>query len=253
MEFYERVSGARLHACYIRPGGVQFDIPVGLLNDISAFCKQFSSRLDELEELLTNNRIWRQRLINIGKVNYKQSVDLGLTGVMARGSGVDYDLRKKKPYEIYDELSFSIPIGTHGDCYDRYLIRMAEMRQSINIISQCITQIPGGLVKADDYKKSTPSRDEARTAMEALIHHFKLHSEGIVVDRGHTYNAVEAPKGETGVYLISDGTNKPYRCRIRAPGFVHLQALDHLTHGHMIADLVAIIGTLDIVFGEVDR
>ena len=173
MEFYERVSGARMHASYIRPGGVQSDIPIGLLDDISVFCAQMSSRLDELEELLTNNRIWKQRLINIGKVNYKQATMLGLTGVMARGSGIDYDIRKKTPYEIYNELTFSIPIGMHGDCYDRYLIRMLEMRQSINIISQCISDIPSGLIKVDDYKVCPPSRHELRTSMEALIHHFK--------------------------------------------------------------------------------
>ena len=253
MEFYERVSGARMHASYIRPGGLLTDVPIGLLEDISVFCKQLASRLDELEELLTNNRIWKQRLINIGKVNYKQAIMLGLTGVMARGSGIDYDIRKKTPYEVYSELMFCIPIGMHGDCYDRYLIRMVEMRQSINIISQCLYGIPTGLIKVDDYKICPPSRKETRTAMEVLIHHFKLHTEGMIVDCGHTYNAVEAPKGETGVYIISDGSNKPYRCRIRTPGFVHLQALDHMTHGHMIADLVTIIGTLDIVFGEVDR
>jgi NADH dehydrogenase I D subunit len=253
MEFYERVSGARMHASYIRPGGVSCDIPTGLLADIHTFCKQTNSRIDELEELLTNNRIWKQRLVNIGKINYKQAIQLGLSGVLARGSGVNFDIRKNKPYEIYSQLHFTIPIGINGDCYDRYLIRMLEMRQSINIIMQCINNIPSGLIKVDDYKICPPSRTEIKSSMEALIHHFKYYTEGIIVDNGHTYTCVEAPKGETGVYLIADGTNKPYRCRIRTPGFIHLQAIDNLTHGHLIADLVTIIGTLDIVFGEVDR
>lgn len=253
MEFYERVSGARMHASYIRPGGVQYDIPNGLLLDIYKFIKQSNSRIDELEELLTNNRIWKQRLINIGKVNYKQATQLGLTGVLARGSGINIDIRKTIPYEIYDELNFSIPIGINGDCYDRYLIRIMEMRQSIKIINQCLNNIPNGLIKVDDYKICPPQRSELKMSMEALIHHFKLYTEGIIVEKGHTYNCVEAPKGETGVYLISDGTNKPYRCKIRTPGFVHLQALNNMTNGHLIADLVTIIGTLDIVFGEVDR
>lgn len=253
MEFYERVSGARMHANYIRPGGVASDIPMGLLADIHTFCKQANSRIDELEELLTNNRIWKQRLVNIGKINYKQAIQLGLSGVLARGSGVNFDIRKNKPYEIYSQLNFTIPIGINGDCYDRYLIRILEMRQSINIIMQCINNMPSGLIKTDDYKICPPSRTEIKNSMEALIHHFKYYTEGIIVENGHTYNCVEAPKGETGVYLIADGTNKPYRCRIRTPGFIHLQAIDYLTHGHLIADLVTIIGTLDIVFGEVDR
>lgn len=253
MEFYERVSGARMHASYIRPGGVQYDIPKGLLIDIYKFIKQSNSRIDELEELLTNNRIWKQRLINIGKINYKQATQLGLTGVLARGSGINIDIRKTIPYEIYEELHFSIPIGINGDCYDRYLIRIMEMRQSIKIINQCLNNIPNGLIKVDDYKICPPQRSELKMSMEALIHHFKLYTEGIIVEKGHTYNCVEAPKGETGVYLISDGTNKPYRCKIRTPGFIHLQALNNMTNGHLIADLVTIIGTLDIVFGEVDR
>lgn len=253
MEFYERVSGARMHASYIRPGGVQYDLPTGLLSDIHKFVKQASSRIDELEELLTNNRIWKQRLINIGKINYKQATTLGLTGVLARGSGINIDIRKTIPYEIYEELHFSIPIGINGDCYDRYLIRIMEMRQSINIITQCINKIPNGLIKIDDYKICPPQRSELKMSMEALIHHFKLYTEGIIVEKGHTYNCVEAPKGETGIYLISDGTNRPYRCKIRTPGFIHLQALNNMTNGHLIADLVTIIGTLDIVFGEVDR
>jgi len=253
MEFYERVSGARMHASYIRPGGVAYDLPIGLLADIHAFCAQTSSRLDELEELLTHNRIWKQRLINIGTINYKQATMLGLSGVLARGAGIHFDIRKNIPYEIYEELTFTIPMGINGDCYDRYLIRMLEMRQSINIIMQCINAIPSGLVRIDDNKICPPAKKEIKTSMEALIHHFKHYTEGIVVEQGHSYNCVEAPKGETGVYLIADGSNKPYRCRIRAPGFNHLQSLDYMTHGHMIADLVTIIGTLDIVFGEVDR
>lgn len=253
MEFYERVSGARMHASYIRPGGVSSDLPIGLLADLHTFSAQVNSRLDELEELLTHNRIWKQRLINIGTINYKQATSLGLSGVLARGSGVYFDLRKKKPYEIYDSLHFTIPIGINGDCYDRYLIRMQEMRQSINIIMQCVNHIPTGLIKTDDSKICPPSKKEIKTSMEALILHFKYYTEGINVAKGHTYTCVEAPKGETGVYLISDGTNKPYRCKIRTPGFAHLQALDNMAHGHMIADLVTIIGTLDIVFGEVDR
>ena len=253
MEFYERVSGARMHASYIRPGGVQYDIPIGLLNDINIFTKQINSRIDEIEELLTNNRIWKQRLINIGRLNYKQATMLGVTGVIARGSGINIDIRKNIPYEIYNEINFSIPIGINGDCYDRYLIRVMEMRQSIKIITQCINKIPNGLIKTDDYKICPPPRKELKMTMEALIHHFKLYTEGIIVEKGQTYNCVEAPKGETGVFLISDGTNKPYRCKIRTPGFIHLQALNNMTNGHMIADLVTIIGTLDIVFGEVDR
>jgi NADH dehydrogenase I D subunit len=253
MEFYERVSGARMHASYIRPGGVQYDMPVGLLHDISVFCAQANSRIDELEELLTNNRIWKQRLINIGKVNYKQAMLLGLSGVLARGSGIDMDLRKTIPYEIYGDINFSIPIGTNGDCHDRYLIRILEMRQSVRIIKQCVDAIPSGIIRSDDNKVCPPQRSDMKRSMEALIHHFKLYTEGIIVKQGHTYNCVEAPKGETGVYLIADGTNKPYRCKIRTPGFVHLQALDNMSNGHMIADLVTIIGTLDIVFGEVDR
>jgi NADH dehydrogenase I D subunit len=253
MEFYERVSGARMHASYIRPGGVLYDLPKGLIDDIHQFMKQMSSRLDELEELLTDHRIWKQRLMNIGKINYKQAVLLGLNGVIARGSGINIDIRKTTPYEIYEEIQFSIPLGINGDCYDRYLIRMAEMRQSIKIIIQCINNIPKGIIKVDDYKIVHPPRKEIKSSMEALIHHFKLYTEGIIVEKGHTYNSVEAPKGETGVYLISDGSNRPYRCKIRTPGFIHLQSLNNMTQGHMIADLVTIIGTLDIVFGEVDR
>ena len=253
MEFYERVSGARMHANYIRPGGVLYDLPLGLLDDIYTFCSQFAARLDEMEELLTNNRIWKQRLVGIGKVNYREALDLGFSGVLIRGSGVPIDVRRTEPYEVYDNLAFSIPVGINGDCYDRYLIRVYELRQSLKIIFQCLNLMPGGLVRLDDHKISPPYRDMMKNSMESLIHHFKLFSEGFYVPKGHIYSAVEAPKGETGVFLISKGEPKPYRCRIRAPGFMHLQALHYMTKGHMLADLVTIIGTLDIVFGEVDR
>lgn len=253
MEFYERVSGARMHANYFRPGGVSYDIPKGLLDDIYTFVNQFSSRIDELEELLTNNRIWKQRLVDVGKVNYRDVLDLGLTGPLLRGSGVPWDLRKDEPYEVYQNLDFSIPVGVSGDSYDRYLVRMAEMRQSISILHQCLNQIPMGLVRLDNYKVSPPYRKDMKNSMESLIHHFKFYSEGIHVPRGISYEAIEAPKGETGVLLVSSGGNMPYRVKVRAPGFAHLQALNHMVSGHMIADLVTLIGTLDIVFGEVDR
>ena len=253
MEFYERVSGARMHSSYFRPGGVHQDLPLGLLNDIFIFCNQFPTRLDEFEELLTNNRIWKQRLVDIGIVKAKDALDLGFSGVMLRGSGISWDLRKTQPYEIYDQLDFSIPIGTNGDCYDRYLIRIEEMRQSINIILQTLNQIPQGAIKIDDKKIINPNRTQIKQSMESLIHHFKYYSENINVNSGETYTVIEAPKGEFGVFLVSDGTNKPYRCKIKAPGFAHLQALDFMCKNHMIADVVTIIGTQDIVFGEVDR
>jgi NADH dehydrogenase (ubiquinone) Fe-S protein 2 len=253
MEFYERVSGARMHAAYIRPGGVTSDLPMGLLNDIHAFISQFSNRIDELEELLTGNRIWKQRLVDIGVVTSQQAMNWGFSGVMVRGSGLAWDIRKDEPYEVYDKMDFLIPVGENGDCYDRYLIRVEEMRQSVRIIEQCLNQIPNGFVKVDDRKISPPSRAQMKFSMESLIHHFKLYSEGFSVPTGETYAAIEAPKGEFGVYLLSDGTSKPYRCRIRAPGFLHLQGLDFMSKGHMIADVVTIIGTQDIVFGEVDR
>ena len=253
MEFYERVSGARMHAAYVRPGGVSLDLPMGLCEDIFKFAESFSVRLDEMEELLTNNRIWKQRLVNIGIVSAKDALDWGFTGVMLRGSGISWDIRKNEPYEIYQLLDFNIPIGINGDCYDRYLIRMEEMRQSLRIILQCINNLPEGPIKSDDRKITPPSRIEMKDSMEALIHHFKLYSEGFSVPVGETYTALEAPKGEFGVYLISDGTNKPYRCKIRAPGFSHLQGLNFMAKGHMLADVVTIIGTQDIVFGEIDR
>jgi NADH dehydrogenase (ubiquinone) Fe-S protein 2 len=253
MEFYERVSGARMHASYIRTGGVNYDIPLGFLDDLFIFCKQFFSRLDELEELLTSNRIWKQRLVNIGVVTKQQALTWGFSGVMLRGSGVCWDLRKQQSYEIYSQLNFQIPIGTHGDCYDRYLIRVEEMRQSLNILLQCINKIPSGPVKLDDYKIVAPSRFEFKESMESLIHHFLLYSGGYYVESGRTFVGIEAPKGEFGVYLVSDGTTKPYRCKIKAPGFFHLQGLSFMAKGLFLADIVALIGTQDIVFGEVDR
>jgi NADH dehydrogenase (ubiquinone) Fe-S protein 2 len=253
MEFYERVSGARMHAAYIRPGGVSQDLPIGLLEDIYIFISKFSSRIDELEELLTENRIWKQRLVNIGVVTYAEALNWSFSGVLVRGSGIAWDLRKNQPYEIYDKLEFDVPIGKNGDCYDRYLIRINEMRQSVNIINQCINQIPNGLVKTNDYKLFPPVRSSMKESMEALIHHFKLYSEGFSVPVNEVYVATEAPKGEFGVFLVSNNTNRPYRCYIRAPGFAHLQGLDFMSKGHMIADVVTIIGTQDIVFGEIDR
>jgi NADH dehydrogenase (ubiquinone) Fe-S protein 2 len=253
MEFYERVSGARMHAAYIRPGGVSQDLPIGLLDDIYQFIVQFGSRIDEIEELLSNNRIWKQRLVDIGIVTAKEALDWGFTGVMLRGSGVTWDLRKVQPYEIYDKLSFSIPVGSKGDCYDRYLIRVQEMRESLNIIYQCLQKIPVGFVKVDDRKLVPPTRAQMKMNMESLIHHFKLFTEGFIVPQGDVFTSVEAPKGEFAVYLVSNGTNRPFRCHIHAPGFMHLQGLDFMSRKHMIADVVTIIGTQDIVFGEVDR
>jgi NADH dehydrogenase I D subunit len=253
MEFYERVSGARMHANYIRPGGVSQDLPLGFLNDIYEFAYQFNSRIDEMEELLTNNRIWKQRLVDVGVVTKDQALDWGFTGVLLRGSGIAWDLRKVQPYEVYSVLDFEIPIGKNGDCYDRYLVRIGEMRQSVNIILQCIEQMPAGIVKISDKKITPPSRKELKNSMEALIHHFKLYSKGFNIKTNETYVSAEAPKGEFGVYLVSDGTNKPYRCKIKAPGFAHLQGLNFMSKGHMIADVVTIIGTQDIVFGEIDR
>nr|YP_010394545.1 NADH dehydrogenase subunit 7 [Phytophthora podocarpi]DAZ88592.1 TPA_asm: NADH dehydrogenase subunit 7 [Phytophthora podocarpi]DAZ89021.1 TPA_asm: NADH dehydrogenase subunit 7 [Phytophthora podocarpi] len=253
MEFYERVSGARMHAAYFRPGGVNQDLPKGLLNDIYIFCEQFNTRLDEIEEMLTNNRIWKQRLVDIGIVSAKDALNLGFSGVMLRGSGISWDLRKTQPYEIYNQLEFDIPVGTNGDCYDRYLIRIEEMRQSIRIILQVLNKIPKGPIKVDNKKIINPNRTQIKNSMEALIHHFKYYSENISINNGETFTVIEAPKGEYGVYLISDGTNKPYRCKIKSPGFLHLQALDFMAKNHMIADIVTIIGTLDVVFGEIDR
>jgi len=253
MEFYERVSGARMHAAYIRPGGVSQDMPLGLLDDIYEFASKFAERLDEVEDLLTTNRIWVQRTVDVGIVSAEDAINYGFSGVMLRGSGIKWDLRKTQPYDVYDRMEFDVPIGTNGDCYDRYLCRIEEMRQSLRIIDQCLNQMPPGEVKTDDAKISTPSRAEMKDSMEALIHHFKLFTQGYQVPPGTTYTAIEAPKGEFGVYLVSDGSSKPYRCKIKAPGFAHLAALDKVGKNHMLADIVAIIGTLDVVFGEIDR
>nr|QGN73918.1 NADH dehydrogenase subunit 7 [prasinophyte sp. MBIC10622] len=252
-EFYERVSGARMHAAYVRPGGVAQDLPIGLCEDIHIFTQQFASRIDEMEEMLTSNRIWKQRLVDIGTVTASEALNWGFTGVMLRGSGVAWDLRKSQPYDCYDRMHFDIPVGTRGDCYDRYLIRIEEMRQSLRIIHQCLNEMPEGIVRAEDKKVSPPSRVQMKQSMESLIHHFKLYTEGYNVPASETYTAVEAPKGEFGVFLVSNGTNRPYRCKIRAPGFFHLQGLDFMSKNHMLADVVTIIGTQDIVFGEVDR
>jgi NADH dehydrogenase (ubiquinone) Fe-S protein 2 len=253
MEFYERVSGARMHSSFIRPGGVSQEIPLGLLNDIYTFCKQFSSRVDELEELLTDNRIWKQRLVNVGIVSKNEAETWGFSGVMLRASGVPWDLRKSQPYEIYNSLDFKIPVGQYGDCYERYLIRIQEMRQSLSLILQCLNKIPCGSIKVVNQTLSTPSRLRLKSFMEPLIQHFKVFCEGFKIPYGSTYTATEAPKGEFGIYLVADNTNKPQRCKIKAPGFIHLQGLDFMSKGHLIADVVAIIGTQDIVFGEVDR
>lgn len=253
MEFYERVSGARFHAAFIRPGGVAQDLPLGLLDDIYQFVEQFPLRLEEMEELLTTNRIWKERLVDIGIVTGNQAIEWGFSGVLLRGSGIPWDLRKAFPYDVYEDMNFNVPVGTNGDCFDRYLLRVEEMRQSLNIIRQCLNSIPEGPIKINNKKISSPSRAEMKQSMEALIHHFKLFTEGLIIAPGETYTAVEAPKGEFGIYLISNGSNKPYRCKIKAPGFGHLQALNDMAKGHMIADVVTIIGTQDIVFGEIDR
>ena len=253
MNFYERASGSRLHANYFRAGGIHKDLPTGLDNDIAEFCNKFPKIIDDLETLLTDNRIFKQRNVDIGVVSKQDALDYSFSGVMLRGSGVPWDLRKSQPYDCYEQLGFKIPIGKNGDCYDRYLCRIDEMRESINIIKQCLTNLPMGPIKTSDGKISPPSKIEIKQSMEALIHHFKLFTEGYRVNKDEIYTAVEAPKGEFGVYLISDGSNKPYKCKIRAPGFSHLQAMDYLIKGHMLADVPAVLGSMDIVFGEVDR
>jgi NADH-quinone oxidoreductase subunit D len=253
MEFYERVSGARLHAAYFRPGGVYRDMPAGLADDIFAYTERFPKLIDDLEGLLTENRIFKQRTVEIGAVTADQALDWGFTGPVLRASGVPWDLRKAQPYDAYEEMDFDIPVGRVGDCYDRYLVRIEEMRQSVHIIKQAIEQMPDGPVMIQNHKVAPPPRDEMKRSMEALIHHFKLYTEGYHVTEGETYSAVEAPKGEFAVYLVSDGTNRPYRCKIRAPGFPFMQGLEFMAKGHMIADVVAIIGSLDVVFGEIDR
>ncbi len=257
MVFYERASGARMHSAYFRPGGVHQDLPPALVDDIWDFCDPFLSVVDDLDALLTDNRIFKQRNADIGVVSLEDAWAWGFSGVMIRGSGQAWDLRRAQPYECYSELDFQIPVGKHGDCYDRYLLRMEEMRQSVHIMKQCLEKLRsaegGGPVSAVDNKVVPPKRGEMKRSMEALIHHFKLYTEGFHVPEGEVYAAVEAPKGEFGVYLVSDGTNKPYRCKIRAPGFPHLQAMDVMCRGHMLADVTAILGSLDIVFGEIDR
>jgi len=253
MTFYERVSGSRLHANYFRPGGVHQDLPRGLSDDIILFCNTFPKVIDDLETLLTDNRIFKQRNVDIGIVTKQEALDHSFSGVMLRGSGIAWDLRKSQPYECYQDFDFKIPVGKNGDCYDRYLCRVEEMRQSVEIIKNCIDKMPSGPVKNIDGKITPPPKKDLKESMEALIHHFKLFSEGFRVPGGEIYAAVEAPKGEFGVYLISDGSNKPYKCKIRAPGFSHLQAMDYLMKGHMLADVPAVLGSLDLVFGEVDR
>jgi NADH-quinone oxidoreductase subunit D len=253
MEFYERVSGARLHAAYYRPGGVHQDLPAGILDDIWAWSERFPKVIDDIEVLLTENRIFKQRLVDIGVVSADDAIAWGFTGPMLRASGVPWDLRKAQPYLVYDKMDFDIPVGKNGDCYDRYLVRVEEMRQSLKIMRQCIQNMPGGPATSVDRKVTPPPRAEMKRSMEALIHHFKLYTEGFHVPPGETYTAVEAPKGEFGVYLVSDGSNKPYRCKIRAPGFPHLQAMEFCSKGYMLADSVAILGSMDIVFGEIDR
>jgi NADH-quinone oxidoreductase subunit D len=253
MEFYERVSGARMHANYFRPGGVHADLPAGLADDIYAWADHLPSVLDDLETLLTENRIFKQRTVDVGNVSREDALAWGFTGPMLRASGVAWDLRKAQPYDVYDQMEFDVPVGLTGDCYARYLVRMAEMRQSIRIMKQCLDKMPGGPIKVDDRKIAPPPRAEMKRNMESLIHHFKLYTEGYHVPAGETYTAVESPKGEFGVYLVSDGSNKPYRCHIHAAGFAHLQATHFMAKGYMLADAVAIIGSLDIVFGEIDR
>ena len=257
MVFYERASGSRMHAAYFRPGGVHQDLTPQLVDDIYAFCDPFLKVVDDLDALLTENRIFKQRNVDIGVVSLADAWNWGFSGVMVRGSGAAWDLRKSQPYECYSEMDFDIPIGKNGDCFDRYLIRMEEMRQSTKIMKQCVEKLRSptgqGPVTVDDHKIVPPRRGEMKRSMEALIHHFKLYTEGYHVPAGEVYAAVEAPKGEFGVYLVADGTNKPYKCKIRAPGFAHLSAMDFLTRGHMLADVSAILGSIDIVFGEVDR
>ena len=253
MEFHEAVSGARFHAAYFRPGGVHQDMPEGMAEEMDRYIDTFGKFIDDMEALLTNNRIFRQRTVDIGVVTAAQAADWAFSGPCLRASGVPWDLRKAQPYDGYDLYDFDIPVGKNGDCFDRYLVRVEEMRQSCSIIKQVLARLPDGPIKVDDHKIAPPPRREMKQSMEALIHHFKLYTEGYHVPEGETYTAVEAPKGEFAVYLVSDGSNKPYRCKIRAPGYPHLQAMDFLCKGHMLADSVGILGSLDIVFGEIDR
>ncbi len=253
MVFYERASGSRMHANYFRVGGVHQDVPQKLLDDIYIFCEEFPQVLDDIETLLTENRIFKQRNVDIGVITREDALAWGMSGVMLRSTGAAWDLRRAQPYECYSEQEFQIPVGKNGDCYDRYLMRLEEMRQSNRLMKQCIEKIPSGPVSSEDGKVVPPKRAEMKRSMEALIHHFKLYTEGYHVPEGEVYAAVEAPKGEFGVYLVSDGGNKPYRCKIRAPGFAHLHALDYMCRGHMLADVSAVIGSIDVVFGEIDR
>jgi len=253
MVFYERASGSRMHANYFRIGGVHQDVPQKLLDDIYVFCDEFPQVLDDIETLLTENRIFKQRNVDIGVTTRQDALAWGMSGVMLRSTGAAWDLRRAQPYECYSDLEFQIPVGKNGDCYDRYLMRIEEMRQSNKLMKQCIEKMPSGPVSTEDGKVVPPKRAEMKRSMEALIHHFKLYTEGYHVPAGEVYAAVEAPKGEFGVYLVSDGGNKPYRCKIRAPGFAHLHALDYMCRGHMLADVSAVIGSIDVVFGEIDR
>ena len=253
LEFHEAVSGARFHAAYFRPGGVHQDMPEGMEEKLHEYINTLPKFLDDLEELLTNNRILRQRSVDIGIISKNEAIEWGCTGPVLRSAGVAWDLRRSQPYDAYDKVDFEVPVGKKGDCFDRYLVRIEEMRQSISIIQQCLTQIKSGEISVIDNKITPPKRSEMKHSMESLIHHFKLFTEGYRVPEGQTYNAVEAPKGEFGVFLVSDGSSKPYRCKIRAPGFAHLQTLDFLSKGHLMADIAAILGSLDIVFGEIDR
>ena len=253
MEFYERVSGSRLHSAYFRPGGVHRDIPDGLSDDIENFCEKFTSHINDTEKLIEKNRIFRQRSVGIGKISAEDAIEWGFSGPCIRASGLNWDLRKKQPYDCYNEIDFKVPTGSTGDCFERFLVRVEEMRQSLSIIRQCLKNIPDGPTISNDPRIVPPKREIMKESMESLINHFKLFTEGFHVPPGETYTAVEAPKGEFGVLLISDGTNKPYRCKIRSPGFPFLQATEFLSKGHMLSDLVAIIGSLDIVFGEIDR
>jgi len=253
MEFYERISGARMHAAFFRPGGVYTDLPYGLLNDIYIFISQFNLRLNEIEEMLSENRIWKQRLVDVGEVTATEALNWGFSGVMLRGSGVSWDLRKTQPYDIYSKLDFKIPIRSNGDCFDRYTIRLSEMRESVSIIEQCLNKIPLGIVKSTDTKIIAPTRFLLKSSMESLIHHFKIFTEGLKISKSETYIASEAPKGEFGVFLVANNSNRPYRCKIKSPGLNHLQGLNFMSTNHLIADVVTIIGTQDIVFGEIDR
>ena len=253
LEFYEAASGARFHANYFRPGGVARDLPAGLVDRIGAWTLEFPKFIDDIEGLLTGNRIWKQRTVGIGAFSSEQALAWGFSGPNLRASGVPWDLRRSQPYDMYDQVEFAVPVARNGDCYDRYLIRMAEMRESVKIVSQCVAKMQPGPIKVQDHKITPPTRKEMKRSMEALIHHFKLYTEGYHVPAGATYTAVESPKGEFAVYLVADGSNRPYRCKIRPTGFAHLQAMDEMARRHMLADAVAIIGSIDLVFGEVDR